>query len=127
MSPAYPYAPTPLRPVWHDRKAQALGVFAVLCTAVGLAARWPFALADADTLALLVLFPGALAFVLAFAPRPATRANRIAKDLVTVWTALGVFSGALLPLMIVTVPVWLAVAVFAARLEASRRIWGDDP
>ena len=127
MSPAYPYAPTPLRPVWHDRKAQGLGGFAVACTMTALAMRWPFALSDVDAIALMVLFPGALAFVLAFAPRPATRANRIAKDLVVCWTALGVFAGAYLPLMIATVPVWLAVAVFAARLEASRRIWGDDP
>ncbi len=127
MGPAYPYALKPLRPVWDDRKAQTLAAFAAACTTLALVLRWPFALADLDAIVLMVLTPGALAFVLAFAPRPATRANRIAKDLVTGWTALGAFAGPLLPLMIVTVPVLLGASVFVARTEFARRHWGDDP
>jgi hypothetical protein len=123
VGPDYPYSLKPLHPVWHDRKARALGGLAVAGTALAIGLHWPASLVDIDKLALLVLLPGALAFVLAFAPCPATRANRIAKDIVVAWTALGAFAGSLLPLMIVTVPVLLAAAVFIARTEVSRRWW----
>jgi hypothetical protein len=126
VAPAYPYALKPLQPVWDDRKARVLGALIVAGTLLACALHWPRALKEIDALALLVLLPGALAFVLAFAPRPATRGNRIAKDLVVCWMALGVFAGTWLPLMIVAVPVLLALAVFAARTEWARRIWGDD-
>jgi hypothetical protein len=116
-----------MRPVWVDRKAQIIAGLAVVFTAAALVMRWPYSLADIDTIALMIVFPGALSFVLAFAPPPVTRANRIAKDLVCCWTALGAFAGSLLPLMIATVPVWLAVAVFAAKVDALRGLWGDDP
>ncbi len=126
MAPAYPYALKPLRPVWADRKARVLGALIAASTMLAVMLHWPRTLQDIDALALTVAFPGALAFVLAFAPRPATRGNRIAKDLVVCWTALGAFAGALLPLMIVAVPVLLALAVFLARTDWARRVWGDD-
>jgi hypothetical protein len=125
VGPPYPYASKPLQPVWHDRKARALGAWAVACTMLALALQWPPMLAEVDKLALQVVMPGALAFVLAFAPPPATRANRIAKDLVVCWTALGSFAGSLLPWMIVMVPVLLATAVFIARTDVARRFWGE--
>ena len=52
-------------------------------TTLTLAGRSPIRLAEIDDVGLRVLFPAALAFVLAFAPAPGTRVGRIACDLAT--------------------------------------------
>jgi hypothetical protein len=122
----YPYSLAPMRPVWRDRKAQAFGAAILAAMALSLALRWPIRLADMDAVALLVMLPGMLAFVLAFAPRPATLGNRIAKDLVTAWTALAMFSGDLV-LMLVAVPGILALAVLLSWTARAAHLWGADP
>jgi len=124
-SAAYPYTNTPLTPAWRDHKAQALGATAAVAAAVALWLKLPIAPADLDHIALTIVLPGALAFVLALAPRPATRANRIAKDLVTFATALAVFSGNLLALSIALVPVLLAFAVGIGATPLGAMWWGE--
>jgi hypothetical protein len=102
-----------------------LAAFAVLTTASALWLRGPLELAALDDVVLRILFPGGLAFILAFAPRPATRSNRIAKDLVVVWLALAVFAGDRVPLMIVAVTGLLAVSVVLASTRFGRALWGE--
>ena len=124
---AYPYRLDPLAPTFGNRRSQAIA--AAVCGAVALALwlRGPWTLSDADTIALEVILPGALAFVLAFAPSPATLANRIAKDLVVVWTAFAVFAGDGIVLMLVAVPAVLALAVALARTRVAGSWWGAPP
>jgi len=89
--------------------------------------RAPWSLADLDTIALEVVLPGALAFVLAFAPPPLVLGNRIAKDLVTVWTILAVFAGDRMVLMLVALPAVLAVSIALGHTRLGRSWWGGEP
>src|SRR5262245_63148634 len=88
--------------------------------------RAPWSLADVDTIALQVVLPGSLAFVLAFAPSPRVLANRIAKDLVTVWTTLAVFAGDRIVLMLVAIPAVLAVSIALGHPRLGRSWWGGE-
>jgi len=107
---AYPYSQHRLAPAWADRKARALAAVAVTALTLAIWRRSPIAWSELDGLALEVVFPAALAFVLAFAPPPQVLANRIAKDLLVCWTALAALAGHI-PLMLVAVPALLALAV----------------
>ena len=123
----YPYRLAPLVPAWGNGKSQALAAFACAAVALALWMRAPWPLADVDTIALHVVLPGALAFVLAFAPAPLVLANRIAKDLVTVWTTLAVFAGDRIVLMLVAVPAVLALAIALGHTRLGRSWWGGEP
>ena len=78
---AYPLPATALRPQWRDRRSQALAGLAVVACLAALALRAPIPLSAIDDVALRILLPAGLAFVLAFAPTPGTTVGRIARGL----------------------------------------------
>jgi hypothetical protein len=123
----YPYRLAPLVPRWSNGKSRALAALVCAAVAIALWMRAPWSLVDVDALALEVVLPGALAFVLAFAPPPLVLVNRIAKDLVTVWTALAVFAGDRIVWMLVALPAVLAVAVALGRTRWGRSWCGGEP
>ena len=122
----YPYRLAPLVPAWSDGKSQTLAALACAAVVLALWMRAPWSLADVDTIALQVVLPGSLAFVLAFAPSPRVLANRIAKDLVTVWTTLAVFAGDRIVLMLVAIPAVLAVSIALGHPRLGRSWWGSE-
>jgi len=109
--PAYPLSSAALRPSWASRRSRALAAFAVLACLAALALRAPIRLAEIDDIALRVLFPAALAFVLAFAPAPGTRVGRIARDLTVLGLALAMFGGDRVPVMLACYPLVLMASV----------------
>jgi hypothetical protein len=123
----YPYRLAPLVPAWSSGKSQALAALACAAVVVALWTRAPLSLADVDTIALEVVLPGALAFVLAFAPTPLVLGNRIVKDLVTVWTTLAVFAGDRMVLMLVALPAVLALSIALGHTRLGRSWWGGEP
>jgi hypothetical protein len=85
-------------------------------TSIGMAVlalvlRSPVTLADIDDVTLRILFPAALAFVLAFAPAPGTSVGRIARELTVLGLCLAVFAGNLLPVMLACYPLVLMASV----------------
>ena len=123
-SPAgYPYSNTPLVPQWRSRRARALAITVVGAALVASVIRMPLSLASVDDLALTVVLPTVFGVVLAFAPPPSTGANAIARDLIVIGTALAVFAGDHVPLMIIAVPAVLAVSVMLAATSLGRSWW----
>ena len=78
---------------------------------LALVLRSPVTLADIDDVTLRILFPAALAFVLAFAPAPGTSVGRIARELTVLGLCLAVFAGNLLPVMLACYPLVLMASV----------------
>jgi hypothetical protein len=74
----------------------------------------PLRLSEIDDLTLKVLFPAGLAFVLAFAPAPATAVGRIARELTVVGLTASMFAGDRMPFMLACYPLVLMVSVLIA-------------
>src|SRR4029079_9019648 len=111
--PAYPLPATALRPQWRNRHSQALAALSVAACLAALAIKAPIRLAEVDDLALRVLLPAGLAFVLAFAPGPGTGVGRIARDLTVLGLAAAMFAGDRAPLMLACYPLALMTSVLA--------------
>ena len=89
--------------------------------------RWPIKVATADDIALRILVPAILGFVLAFAPPPGTRVGRIAKDLTVLGLALSIFCGDTVPLMIALYPLVLAASVAIGESRFGGLFWSAKP
>ena len=108
---AYPLPSAALRPSWGNRRSQILALSAVAAGLVALGLAVPIELAEIDDIALRILLPGGLAFVLAFAPMPATAVGRTARDLTVLGLAASMFAGDRVPLMLACYPLVLMVSV----------------
>lgn len=108
---AYPLPSTALRPSWGNRRSQILALLAVAACLSALGLRAPLRLAEIDDIALRVLLPAGLAFVLAFAPMPATVVGRTARDLTVLGLAASMFAGDRVPVMLACYPLVLMVCV----------------
>jgi len=108
---AYPLPANALRAQWRDRQSQVLAALAVAACVAALALRAPISLGEIDDIALRVLLPAGLAFVLAFAPTPGTRVGRIARVLTVLGLAGAIFAGDRVPLLIACFPLTLMAAV----------------
>ena len=108
---AYPLPSTALRPSWGNRRSQILALVAVAACFAALGLRAPIKLADIDDIALRILLPAGLAFVLAFAPVPATAVGRTARDLTVLCLAAALFAGDRLPVMLACYPLVLMASV----------------
>jgi hypothetical protein len=108
---AYPLPATALRPQWRERHAQALAAVAILAGVAALLLRAPIALGELDDVALRILFPAGLAFVLAFAPTPGTAVGRIARVLTVLALVAAMFAGDWVPLMLACFPLVLMASV----------------
>jgi hypothetical protein len=118
---AYPLPSAALRPSWSNRRSQLLALFAIAACLVALGIRVPIKLAEIDDIALRILLPGGLAFVLAFAPMPATAVGRIARDLTVVGLAAAMFAGDRVPVMLACYPLVLMASVALDWAFARRR------
>lgn len=107
----YPLPSDALRPQWSNCRARLLAAVAVLSALLAVAIRMPLDLADLDDVTLRIFLPAALAFVLAFAPTPATRVGRIARGLTVLGLCAGVFAGDYLLVMLACYPLVLMVSV----------------
>jgi len=117
-SPAgYPLPSVPLRPSWTHRRSQLLAAMTIAACLVGVVGRMPVILADVDNIALRILLPGALGFVLAFAPVPGTPVGRIARELTVLGLCASMFAGNFAPVMLACYPLLLAAAVIVARMR----------
>ena len=112
---AYPLPDRPLRAAWSDRRSQGLAFVSVAAAVAAIWLRSPVDLAGLDDVVLRVLFPACLAFVLAFAPAPATHVGRIARVLTVLGLAASVFAGDYLPVMLACYPVVLMLSVLLGR------------
>ena len=120
---AYPLPATALRPQWRDGLAQLLAVLAVVACLAALALRAPIRLGELDDVALRILLPAGLAFVLACAPTPGTAVGRIARVLTVLALVAAMFAGDRVPLMLACFPLVLMTSVlldWAARRFAGR-------
>jgi hypothetical protein len=121
---AYPLPSAALRPNWSNRRSQVLAVVAIGACLGALSLRAPIKLAEIDDIALRVLLPAGLAFVLAFAPMPATAVGRTARDLTVLGLATSIFAGDRVPMMLACYPLVLMVSValdWVRRALAARR------
>jgi hypothetical protein len=109
VSHAYPYPDTPLLPQWQSRKAQAQGAFAFVAAALATLIA-PLGTSP-HAIALLIVLPAALSFILAFAPDPSRPTSRLTKDLFVAGAALAVFAGPYLGFMVASAPLGLVVGV----------------
>jgi hypothetical protein len=85
-----------------------IGTAASICA---IALRLPLQLSAIDDVALRVLLPASLAFVLAFAPAPSTRTGAIARDLTVLALSAAVFGGDGQPVMLACYPLLLMTSV----------------
>lgn len=117
---AYPLSANALRAQWRNRQSQALAAVAVVACLAALALRAPISLGEIDDIALRVLLPAGLAFVLAFAPTPGTRVGRIARVLTVLGLAGATFAGDRVPLLIACFPLVLVASVLLDWAAARR-------
>jgi hypothetical protein len=109
--PAYPLPSAALRPSWVNRRSRLLALFAIAACLIAFGLETPIGLAEIDDITLRILFPGGLAFVLAFAPTPATRVGRVARDLTVLGLAAAMFVGDRVPVMLACYPLVLMASV----------------
>jgi hypothetical protein len=83
----------------------------VACIAAPLLLRAPIEHREIDDVALRILFPAGLAFVLAFAPTPGTAVGRIARVLTVLALVAAMFAGDRVPLMLACFPLVLMASV----------------
>jgi hypothetical protein len=122
---SYPYSAERLVPQWTSRKSMAFVISAAICALFALILREQLTLAMLDQIVLEILFPSALAIVLALAPSPAIRLGEIAKDLTVVSVMLSVFGGSLAPVLIACFPLVLAAAALINRTSLFQQIWPE--
>ena len=120
VKPSYSYDDWPLVPQWRQTHGLPLGLFVMACCLAALVTQRESA--SLDVLALQVVFPALLAFVLAFAPRPRERTSALIKDLFVVATALACFAGDLQPLLMVLAPFLLGLGVALGAFAGRRRL-----
>jgi hypothetical protein len=108
---SYPLRDAALRPAWRNRRSQMLAAASVGAAILAVILRSPFAISEIDDVALRIVFPAALAFVLAFAPTPGTLVGRIAREWTVLGLCLAIFAGDLLPVMLASYPLVLMVSV----------------
>ena len=121
----YPFSSRALRPAWASRRSRTFAGLAVVAALAAIAAQWPIRLVDIDSVTLRVILPATLAFVLAFAPRPASRVGRIARELTVLGLCAGMFAGDRLPLMLGCYPLLLMTAVVLGESRRATLLWGD--
>jgi hypothetical protein len=123
---AYPLPSTRLQPSWSSRRSQILAFLAILSCLIALALDASLQLDQIDDVALRILLPGGLAFMLAFAPTPATAVGRTARDLTVFCLAASMFAGERMPVMLACYPLVLmaSVALDRARQALARRSSG---
>jgi hypothetical protein len=95
-----PFSSRALRPTWASRRSRTFAGLAVVAALAAFAAQWPIRLVDVDGITLRVALPATLAFVLSFAPRPASRVGRIARELTVLGLCAGMFAGDRLPMLL---------------------------
>ncbi|HTV69549.1 MAG TPA: hypothetical protein VMF90_13525 [Rhizobiaceae bacterium] len=120
MLASYPLRDGALQPAWRNRRSQILAAAAVAAAVLAIVLRSPFALSEIDDVTLRIVFPTALAFVLAFAPTPGTRVGRTARDLTVLGLCLAVFAGDLLPVMLASYPLVLMISVLIDWVRPAR-------
>ena len=108
---AYPLPSSALRPSWGNRRSQILALLAIAACLIALGLEAPIGLAEIDDVTLRILLPAGLAFVLAFAPTPATAVGRTARDLTVLGLAASMFAGDRVPLMLACYPLVLMASV----------------
>jgi len=120
---AYPLPSTALQPSLSNRRSQLLAFLAITACLIALRLESPIELAEVDDIALRILFPAGLAFVLAFAPAPATAVGRTARDLTVLGLAASMFAGDRVPVMLACFPLLLmaSVAIDWARQALAER------
>lgn len=128
----YPYPPEArLAPTWSSRRSRIVAVGCILCALAAVLWRGTPTLAAIDDLALRVGLPVMLAFVLGFAPRPATAVGAIAVDLTIAGLLASTFLGDAAPLLLLGYPLLLALAVLLGRSRTGGRAGaeaaGDEP
>ena len=111
LLPNYPLSQRALQPMWRNRRSQISAAASVGAAILALVLRSPIPLADLDDIALRILFPAALAFILAFAPSPGTSVGGIARQLTVLGLCLAVFAGNFLPVMLACYPLILMASV----------------
>lgn len=108
----YPYrAQVRLAPTWSSRRSQVIAAACLLCAWAATRVGGAPTLERLDDLTLRVLLPSAMAFVLAFAPRPSTRVGMIAVDLTIAGLLVASFAGSAALPMLIGYPILLAAAV----------------
>lgn len=112
---AYPYSGNALTPAWSDRRLWLLASLPVLLALAAIILQWPLSLSNVDDVALRILLPAGLGFVLAFAPGPSTYVGRIARVGTVVGLAISVFAGDWMPLMLACYPLLLVLSVVLGR------------
>ena len=115
---SYAFSHRALQPAWRNRRSQVLAVTSIGVAVLALVLRSPVTLADIDDVTLRILFPAALAFILAFAPSPGTSVGRIARELTVLGLCLAVFAGDLLPVMLACYPLVLMASVLLDWMRA---------
>jgi hypothetical protein len=120
---SYPLPSAALRPSWANRRSQAFAAIAVAACLAAIAARMPIRLAEIDDVALRIILPAGLAFVLALSPIPGTAVGRIARELTVLGLAASMFAGNYVPIMVACYPLILmaSVVIAWAREVAARR------
>ena len=108
---SYPLPSSALRPGWTNRRSQVFAAIVVAACVVALGTRMPLRLAELDDVALRILLPAGLAFVLAFAPPPGTFVGRIARDLTVLGLGASMFAGDYVPVMLACYPMVLMASV----------------
>ncbi len=121
--PDYPYPDRPMLPQWHDRIAQLQAVFA-LAMAVAATLFAPHS-TSLHAVALLIILPAALSFILAFAPDPKSPVSALTKDIFVLGAALAVWVGPWLGLVVACAPLGLIAGIVlgSLRLKLQARQW----
>ena len=105
-----------MRPTWSNPRSRGLGIVAVASALLAIGVQLPVGIADIDDIALRIVFPASLAFVLAFAPLPSTHVGRIARDLTVLALSGAVWAGSAMPLLLACYPLVLVAAVVLGSL-----------
>jgi hypothetical protein len=123
---SYPLPSAALRPSWANRRSQAFAAIVVAACLAAIAARVPIRLDEADDVALRILLPAGLAFVLAFSPIPGTLVGRIARELTVLGLAASMFAGNHVPIMLVCFPLILMASVIVVWAREILARWGGE-
>lgn len=124
---SYPLPSARLLPSWTNRRSQAFAAAVVGTCLIAIVARTPFGLAEVDDLAVRILLPAGLAFVLAFSPVPGTSVGRIARELTVLGLCASMFAGDLVPVLLACYPLILMASVVVAWVRKASQARSVDP